>query len=81
MSDAVIDRYEGLVIDAIERPVPNESTPDFSMRILWSSPRIGFGEVTFYWDDDKLCADTECMSSVFLRMLLSLLADKIEIRE
>lgn len=81
MNDAVIDKYEGLVIDAIERPVPNVSSPNFSMRVLWSSPRIGFGEVTFYWDGDKLCADTECMSNVFLRRLLSLLVDKIEIRE
>lgn len=81
MSDAVIDKYQGLVIDAIERPVPNVSSPDFCMRVLWSSPRIGFGEVTFYWDGDKLCADTECMSEAFLKRLLLLLTEQIEIRE
>ena len=80
MSDAVIDKYEGLRIDGIEGPIPGHSSPFFSMRILWSCPRIGFGEVTFYWDGNKLCADTECMSSTFLRRLLSLLVDKIEIR-
>ena len=80
MNDDVIDKYEGLRIDGIEGPIPGYSSPFFSMRILWSCPRIGFGEVTFFWDSDKLCADTECMSSAFLRRLLSLLVDKIEIR-
>ena len=80
MSDAVVDKYAGLTIDAVVRPIP-ESSPDFSMRVLWSCPRIGFGEVTFYWDGDKLCADTECMGEAFLRRLLLLLTDQIEIRK
>ena len=80
MSDAVIDKYAGLTIDGIDRPTP-KSSPNFAMRILWSCPRIGFGEVTFYWDGDKLCANTEHMSEAFLRRLLLLLTDQIEIRE
>ena len=80
MSDAFIDKYAWLTIDRIDRPLFG-SSPDFSIRILWSCPRIGFGEVTFYWDGDKLCADTECMSEAFLRRILLLLADKIEIME
>lgn len=75
----VMDKYAGLTIDAVERPC-HQSSPDFAFRILWSSPRIGFGEVTFYWDANKLCADTEYMSDAFLRRLLLLLADRIEIR-
>ena len=76
----VMDKYAGLTIDAVERP-SRKASPNFAFRILWSCPRIGFGEVTFYWDANKLCADTECMSEPFLRRLLLLLADRIEIRE
>lgn len=73
-------RYEGLTIDEVQRPSP-ESLPGFAMRVLWSSPKLGFGQVDFYWDGPKLCANTECMSEAFLEALLSLLAKEIEIRE
>lgn len=75
----VMDLYAGLTIDAVERPL-RQSSPDFAFRILWSCPRIGFGEVTFYWDANRLCAHTEHMSDFFLRRLLLLLANRIEIR-
>ena len=81
MSDAVIDKYQGLTIDAVVRPIPQVSDPGFALSIWWSCPSVGFGEVTFYWDRDKLCANTEHMSDAFLRRLLLLLADQIEIRE
>ena len=75
------DPYAGLKIDMVARPLPQISDPKFAFSVWWSSPSIVFGEVTFYWDENKLCADTEHMSQAFLRRILLLLADKIEIRE
>ncbi len=74
------DKYAGLTIDYIERPKA-QSHPDFAFRIGWSCPRIGFGEATFFWKDDKLHAMTECMSNAFMKRLMSTLVDHIVIDE
>lgn len=81
MSEAVIDKYAGLKIEGIIRPIPQISDPGFVFSVWWSCPSVGFGEVTFYWNKNKLCANTEHMGEAFLRRILLLLADQIEIRE
>lgn len=74
------ERYDGLTIEDIHRPGPH-SHPSFIGQIDWSAPQLGFGSVVFYWDGSQLCADTECMGSVFLKKLLMLLSQKIKITE
>ena len=81
MSEAVIDKYAGLKIEGIIRPIPQISDPGFAFSVWWSCPSVGFGEVTFYWDKNKLCVNTEHMGEAFLRRIFSLLVDQMEIRE
>ena len=76
----VMDKYAGLKIDMVVRPLPQISDPKFAFSVWWSCQSVGFGEVQFYWDGNKLCADTEHMGQAFLRRILLLLADKIEIK-
>lgn len=67
----------------IERiwPVSTQVIPNGGIGIDWSGP-IGFGQLTIYWgDDEKLHADTECLSSNndkrFISEILSLLPSYI----
>ena len=72
------DKYEGLTVDYIDRPLP-ESHPDFAMRIGWSCPQLGFGTVDFIWQGNDLHADTECMSKAFLERLMALVLQRVVI--
>lgn len=72
------DKYEGLIVDFIDRPLP-ESHPDFVMRIGWSCPGLGFGTVDFIWRGNDLHADTEHMSKAFLERLMALVLQRVVI--
>jgi len=47
--------------------------------IRWSA-NIGFGEVTFYKEDDKWYADTEYMGKDFCKLVLDKFLETIEVR-
>jgi hypothetical protein len=51
-----------------------------SFVISWSA-NIGFGEVLFYKEDDKWCADTECMSKDFCKLLFDKFLENVEIEK
>lgn len=58
-----MDRYQKLEIDKI----------DFSesgIRIQWSCPSLGFGCLTIYIKNEKICIDEECMSAEFVIRVL-----------
>ncbi len=64
-------------------PVSTKIIPNGGIGIDWSGP-IGFGQLELYWgEDDKLHADTECLSSnedkSFIKTILNLLPDFIEV--
>ena len=69
----------------IERiwPVSTQIIPNGGIGIDWSGP-IGFGQLTIYWgDDERLHADTECLSSNddkrFILEILNLLPSYIQV--
>jgi hypothetical protein len=49
------------------------------IRISWSA-NIGWGEYTFYVEDGKWYADSECMGEDFGRMLLEKFMDQVIVR-
>ena len=64
-------------------PVSTKVVPYGGIGIDWSGP-IGFGQLTLYWgNDNKLHADTECLSSNdnkdFIKEILKLLPIFIEV--
>ena len=66
-------------------PVSTKIVPDGGIGINWIGP-IGWGECVIYWgEDNKLHADTECLSTKedkkFLKMMLDKLIDEIIIDE
>lgn len=72
------DKYKGLVVDGIYRPCEG-SDPSFVFQVEWSHHRLGFGSVEFYWDGNRLCADTEHMDRAFLERLMKLVVEKVVI--
>lgn len=66
-------------------PVSTKVAPDGGIGIDWSGP-IGWGQLVLYWgEDNKLHADTECLSSNedkrFIEKILKLLPTFIEVDE
>ena len=69
--------YDGLKITEVW-PVSTEVLPNGGIGVSWSS-KGGFGQLTLYWDNGKLVADTETLSEKFLKRILELLPDFIPI--
>lgn len=66
-------------------PVSTKVIPDGGIGIDWSGP-VGWGQLVLYWgEDNKLHADTECLSSNedkrFIEKILKLLPAFIEVDE
>lgn len=64
-------------------PVSTKICPNGGIGIDWSGP-IGWGQLVLYWGkDDKLHADTECLSSnedkSFIKIILNLLPNFIKV--
>ena len=63
-------KYEGLEINP---PIRGCSG---ALIVEWGCPKIGFGELRIWFnDDDKLCIDTEYMSDEFVKAVLCKLVD------
>lgn len=82
MSKYEIDIIPEYRIDRVW-PVSTKVIPDGGIGIDWVGP-IGFGECILYWgSNEKLHADTECLSTNddkrFLKTMLELLIDHIEV--
>lgn len=53
-----------------------------SLIVGWSCPRLGFGELTFYFDQNrKLHVDSEFMGGDFVKRVLNVLIDKLDEKE
>ena len=76
----MIDTFKNLYIDEVW-PISTEIVPNGGIGIYWSGA-IGFGQFILYWgEDDKLHADTECLSSNenkdFIKAILNLLVEEV----
>lgn len=82
MSEYKIDIIPEYRIDRVW-PVSTKVIPDGGIGIDWVGP-IGWGQLVLYWgEDNKLHADTECLSSNkdkrFIKEILNLLPYYIEV--
>lgn len=68
--------YDDLRIEQVE-------TSDEAIYIVWASERFGWGQYTIYTKNGLLTGDSEMMDTNdnkrFLRRLLMLLADQVEV--
>lgn len=65
---------------SIDEATPFVNEQYSGLIIAWSSPEIGFGEYTFYLEDGKWYADSECMGGDFGRLLLDKFMDLVVVK-
>ncbi len=78
---------------AVVETMKGEGKPDFTvtaakvsfhenaMVVSWETVSAGFGEISFYYDDDGvLTCDTECMSTEFVGSVLAKVAESVRVQ-
>jgi len=69
--------------DKFENPVftyanLEKTDRDWQFTLQWGAKGIGLGAFTFFFKDDKLMCDNECMSKAFVKKALCAMVDNCE---
>lgn len=53
----------------------------YPINIMWGIKKFGFGEISFYFEDNKWKIDAETLDKDFVKMILNEFVDRAELIE